>query len=86
VSSLSAGGCFVVTKAPGMRGSEIHVHLWLPSFRWLKLRGRVLHEAEGAGLGVAFEGVGEQEMVELMWLVDRLGRQAPAAAEGGGPP
>ncbi len=82
VSSVSSEGCFIITKAPGIRGSEIHVHLWLPSYRWLKLRGRVLYEMERVGLGVAFEGVGEQDVVELMWLVDHLGQSLPAADEG----
>ena len=83
ISSLSAEGCFIVTKAPGIKGSEIHVHLWLPSHRWLRLRGRVLYEMERVGLGVGFEGTGEAELVELMWLVDHLEQNPPASREGG---
>ena len=45
-------------------------------------RGRAPHEIEPMGLGVASEGAGEQELVELMWLVDHLGQQPPDPDEG----
>ena len=45
-------------------------------------RGRVPREIKQRGLGVAFVGVGEQELVELMWPVDHPERKLPAPDEG----
>ncbi|MCA1614136.1 MAG: hypothetical protein LC800_08310 [Acidobacteria bacterium] len=84
ISSLSAEGCFIVTKAPGIKGSEIHVHLWLPSHRWLRLAGPgALRDGAGGPWG-RLRGHGRGGVGG----VDVAGRpleQNPPASRAGGP-
>jgi hypothetical protein len=81
VSSVSLQGCFIITTAQGESGSAIHVHLWLPERRWLKLRGTVLYTMERVGIGVGFRGLGEGDEAELDRLLDHLEEHPPGSAQ-----
>lgn len=73
VTSLSASGCFVKTKAYATRGSTMYISLWLPERRWLALKGTVLYHMDGVGFGVSFESLFEDDEAALNRLISGEG-------------
>ena len=68
ITSLSHTGCFVQTKANAPENQLVYVNCWLPSERWLTLRGRVAYHLAKVGFGLNFTDLtGEQrEMLALL--------------------
>jgi PilZ domain len=78
ITSLSPKGCFVQTKAAVSEGAKLFLNLWLPSRRWLPLRGHILYHIPRVGFGLTFADLSanDQEMLEL--LIDYYeGEQVP---------
>jgi hypothetical protein len=75
ITSLSADGCFIKSKAAAADGQELFVKCWLPSERWLMLRGRVAYHLPKIGFGLTFELTETQrEMVSM--LLEFYGEEA----------
>lgn len=72
ITSLGVGGCFVKTKAEATEGQEIFVNCWLPTERWLMLRGRITYRLARVGFGVSFTGLTAGEREILSALLDYL--------------
>ena len=68
VTSLSINGCFVQTKAGISEGQAVHVNCWLPTERWLRLRGYINYHLPQVGFGLLFADFtpGELEAVNLL--------------------
>lgn len=67
ITSLSADGCFIKSKAAVADGQELFVNCWLPSERWMMLRGRVTYHLPRIGFGLAFDlPETEREMVTML--------------------
>ncbi|HZI20275.1 MAG TPA: hypothetical protein VEY09_16965 [Pyrinomonadaceae bacterium] len=72
VTSLGADGCFIKTKAEAGEGQELYVNFWLPTERWLMLRGRVTYHLSKVGFGLAFAGLSGAERDVISVLLDYL--------------
>jgi hypothetical protein len=67
ITSLSLDGCFIKSKAVAADGQELFVNCWLPSERWLMLRGRVAYHLPRIGFGLTFDlSETEREMVSML--------------------
>ena len=67
ITSLGPDGCFVKSKAATADGQELFVNCWLPSERWLMLRGRVAYHLPKIGFGLTFDlAETEREMVSML--------------------
>ena len=51
ITSIGLKECFVKTKAIVIDGQSLHVHVWMPDNRWLRLSGRVKYHMERVGFG-----------------------------------
>ena len=63
------------TKAIVIEGQSLHVRVWTPENRWLRLSGRVKYHMERVGFGVVFQELSEDQLAELSRLVEQLRRQ-----------
>lgn len=81
ITSLSVQGCFVQTKAAVNEDQPLFLNCWLPSQRWLPLRGRIVYHLPRVGFGLIFTDLSDndQEMVNLL-LDFYEEQQAPADA------
>ena len=75
VTSIGLRECFVKTKAIVIEGQSLHVRVWTPENRWLRLAGRVKYHMERVGFGVVFQGLSEEQLADLALLVEQLRRQ-----------
>ena len=75
VTSIGLKECFVKTKAIVIEGQSLHVRVWMPENRWLRLSGRVKYHMERVGFGVVFHDLSEDQLVELSRLVELLRSQ-----------
>ena len=67
ITSLSVDGCFIKSKAVAADGQDLFVNCWLPSERWLMLRGRVAYHLPKIGFGLTFDLTDtEREMVSTL--------------------
>lgn len=68
ITSLSARNCFVKTKAIATEGQQVFVKCWLPSERWLSLRGTVRSCIQRVGFSVSFDDLTDEQgrMLELL--------------------
>ncbi len=73
ITSLSARGCFVKTTAATTDGQTIFVNCWLPSRRWMMLRGTVIYHLEKVGFGLIFSGLDEEQKATVSELVEQNG-------------
>jgi hypothetical protein len=79
ITSLGVEGCFVKTKAEAQEGQLLFVNCWLPSERWLLLRGRVTYRMTKVGFGLSFVELTEKEREMLWMLLDFYGEaESPA--------
>lgn len=69
VTSLSARGCFVKTRAWVKDGMEMHFKLWLPDQHWLPLRATVLYCMEKVGFELLFNDLTDEDVETLRGLV-----------------
>ncbi|HWS90327.1 MAG TPA: PilZ domain-containing protein [Pyrinomonadaceae bacterium] len=74
ITSIGLKECFVKTKAIVIEGQNLHVRVWTPENRWLRLRGRVKYHMEGVGFGVVFQDLTEDQLADLARLVEQLRR------------
>jgi|GEM_PF-1769577 len=72
VTSLGADGCFVKTKAEAGEDQALYVNFWLPTERWLMLRGRVTYHLSRVGFGLSFTGLSDPEREILAVLLEYL--------------
>jgi len=78
ITSLSADGCFIKSKAVAADGQELFVNCWLPSERWLMLRGRVAYHLPKIGFGLNFRDLTETEREMVSTLLEFYGEEATA--------
>jgi hypothetical protein len=74
ITSIGLKECFVKTKAIVIEGQSLHVRVWTPENRWLRLLGRVKYHMERVGFGVVFHELSEDQLGELSRLVEQLRR------------
>lgn len=72
VTSIGLRECFVKTKAIVIEGQTLHVRVWTPENRWLRLSGRVKYHMERVGFGVVFHELSEVQLADLSLLIDQL--------------
>jgi hypothetical protein len=75
VTSIGPRECFVKTKAIVIEGQSLHLRVWTPENRWLRLTGRVKYHMERVGFGLIFEGLSDEQLADLSHLVEQLRRQ-----------
>jgi hypothetical protein len=75
VTSIGLRECFVKTKAIVIEGQDLHVRVWTPENRWLRLAGRVKYHMERVGFGLVFQGLTEDQLAGLSRLIEQLRRQ-----------
>jgi hypothetical protein len=75
ITSIGLKECFVKTKAIVIEGQALHVRVWTPEQRWLRLSGRVKYHMERGGVGVVFHELSEDQLADLSHLVEQLRSQ-----------
>lgn len=70
ITSLSARNCFVKTKAIASEGQQVFVKCWLPSERWLSLRGTVKSCIQRVGFSVSFDDLTDKQSQMLELLIE----------------
>ena len=75
ITSLGVESCFVKTKAEAQDGQSLYVNCWLPSERWLLLRGEVTYRMPKVGFGLSFVELTETEREMLRTLLDFFGEE-----------
>jgi hypothetical protein len=75
ITSIGPRECFVKTKAIVIEGQSLHVRVWTPENRWLRLSGRVKYHMERVGFGVVFHELSEEQTAGLSVLIEELRRQ-----------
>jgi hypothetical protein len=75
ITSLGPESCFVKTKAEAQDGQALYVTLWLPTERWLLLRGRVTYRMTKVGFGLSFVELAETEREMLLTLLEFFGEE-----------
>ena len=75
ITSIGLKECFVKTKAIVIEGQSLHVRVWTPENRWLRLSGRVKYHMERVGFGVVFQDLSEDQLSDLSRLVEQLRHQ-----------
>ncbi len=70
VTSLSINGCFVQTKAGISEGQAVHLNCWLPTERWLRLRGHVNYYLPKVGFGLLFADLAPDDAEAVNLLLD----------------
>lgn len=78
ITSLSLRSCFLQTTVYGERDKRLHIHLWMPTNEWLKLRGTVLYAIEGVGFGVRFDETSEEEERRLFLAMNYYAANPPS--------
>ncbi len=76
ITSLGVESCFIKTKAEAQDGQLLYVNLWLPTERWMLLRGAVTYRMPKVGFGLSFKGLAETEREMLRTLLDFFGEEA----------
>lgn len=72
ITSLGVEGCFIKTKAEATDDQELFINCWLPTERWLMLKGRVTYRLAKVGFGLAFINLSEAERGLLSILLEYL--------------
>jgi hypothetical protein len=81
ITSIGPRECFVKTKAIVIEGQSLHLRVWTPENRWLRLAGRVKYHMERVGFGVVFQDLSEEQTADLALLVEQLRRRHLAQQE-----
>src|SRR4051812_17683838 len=77
VTSLSTSGCFVKTKVWSTNTPTMHIRLWLPTERWLRLQGTVLYHLDHIGFGLHFTGITPEDETIISTLIEQTPQQGP---------
>ena len=81
VTDLSEGGCYLDTVGEVRAGEIVAFRVLLPDDQWLYLEGEVRHHRHGAGFGVQFVDLNEEQTQNLQRLLEiarAAGPDAPA--------
>ncbi len=78
ITTLSDEGCFVKSKALAADGQDLFVNCWLPSERWLMLRGRVAYHLPKIGFALTFEELSETERERVSTLLEFYAEEVTA--------
>ena len=78
ITSLGVDGCFIKTKAEAQEGQLLYVNCWLPTERWLLLRGTVTYRMPKVGFGLSFVDSTETEREMLRNLLEFFGEEVSA--------
>ncbi|MCA1633629.1 MAG: hypothetical protein LC802_07905 [Acidobacteria bacterium] len=73
------------TKAEAQGWQLFFINCWLPTERWLILRGRVTYRLSKVGFGISFNGLTGAEREMLWMLLDFFGEAANTAREPASP-
>jgi PilZ domain-containing protein len=79
VTNLSTGGCFLDTVGEVLQGEIVGFRVLLPDDDWLYLEGEVRHYTPGAGFGVQFVDLNEEQEEKLRWLLRIAAESGPSA-------
>ena len=81
VYDISLGGCYVETIGQVACGELINFEIQLPTGRWLRLRGEVLHAQQHMGFGLRLIDVSDEQhqMLSLRLEYAAAGGAAPLA-------
>ena len=68
ITTLSVEGCFIKTKAETNDGLIMFLNCWLPTGRWMMLRGKVNYRMPKVGFGLSFLDLTgtEREMLSML--------------------
>src|SRR5215213_2666986 len=72
IAIIGLKDCFVKTKAIVIEGQSLHLRVWAPENRWLRLAGRVKYHMVRVGFGLVFQELSEGQLADLTLLVERL--------------
>ena len=75
ITSIGPRECFVKTKAIVIEGQLLHVRVWMPENRWLRLSGKVKYHMDRVGFGVIFHDLTDEQSADLARLVEDLRRR-----------
>jgi hypothetical protein len=79
VTDLSAGGCYLDTVGEVKQGEIVGFRVLLPDDDWLYLEGEVRHHRPGAGFGVQFTNLNDEQQEKLTWLLRIAAEGGPSA-------
>jgi hypothetical protein len=69
VTNLSEGGCYLDSVGEVRSGEIVGFRILMPDDDWLYLEGEVRHLRVGAGFGVKFVELNEDQTEKLRWLL-----------------
>lgn len=69
ITDLSEGGCYLDSVGQVRPGQIVGFRVSLPEGDWLYLEGEVRHYRPGAGFGVQFVDLNEEQRDKLEWLL-----------------
>jgi hypothetical protein len=70
ISDISLGGCYVESIGQVTVGEEVRFEVQLPTGRWMRLKGVVVHHLSHLGFGVEFTGLTMMERNLLTHVID----------------
>jgi len=70
ITSLSQTGCFIQTKANATENQIVYLNCWLPSERWLALRGTVAYHLPKVGFGLTYLDLTGEQRPMLALLIE----------------
>lgn len=77
ITNLSTGGCYLDTVGEVQEGEVVGFRVLLPDDDWLYLEGEVRHHSGGAGFGVQFVDLNEEQEEKLKWLLRIVAESGP---------
>ena len=77
VTDLSEGGCYLDSVGEVRQGEIVGFRMLLPDGDWLYLEGEVRHHRAGAGFGVQFVELNEEQTEKLQWLLKLASETTP---------
>ena len=70
VTNFSAAGCFVQSRSGLPTKPVVDLQLRLPTERWIRTRGHVVHTTQPEGFGVNFTELTDEDRTMLGLLID----------------
>ncbi|HEY0098414.1 MAG TPA: PilZ domain-containing protein [Pyrinomonadaceae bacterium] len=70
ITSLSQNGCFIQTKANATENQCVYINCWLPSERWLPLKGRIIYHLPRVGFGLTFLDLTDEQKQMISFLIE----------------
>lgn len=77
ITNLSTGGCYLDTVGEVLEGEVVGFRVSLPDDDWLYLEGEVRHRSAGAGFGVRFVELTDEQAEKLEWLLKIVAESGP---------